>query len=475
MRGYRRWRPQPAADRPGLALRGLRLLLQLGILAYAIAIVGFIWLIKDMTISMLSQEPLFAGYSIAVGLYVAGRFVGALFYRTVPDVKFRPTVSVIIPAFNEEDGIIGTIESCLAVDYPEDLLEVIVVNDGSTDRTWERILEAKKRWPKVFAIDLGRNYGKRGAMAEGIRRASGEVLTFVDSDSYLERDAVKAIVQPFVDDRVGAVVGHAYVRNADVNWITKMQQVRYYSAFRVIKGMESLLSGTVTCASGCCAAYRTSVIVPLLEAWEFQKFLGRPATFGDDRALTNRVLARHRVVYQASARADTVVPTTLRKFFRQQLRWKKSWLRESLYVVRRFWRKNPVAAVFTYASIAFPFMAPFVVLHAVAGRVAQGNVSAVWFYLIGTYAMALLYSLFYAFKRQDGVWHHGMTFVLVYMCFLVFQTYWAIVTMRDTRWGTRASTVDHNPIDQSLVTALAPADEPVPAAGDVRHLVGVAG
>jgi hyaluronan synthase len=187
------------------------------------------------------------------------------------------------------------------------------------------------------------------------------------------------------------------------------------------------------------------------------------------------VLARHRVVYQASARADTVVPTTLRKFFRQQLRWKKSWLRESLYVVRRFWRKNPVAAVFTYASIAFPFMAPFVVLHAVAGRVAQGNVSAVWFYLIGTYAMALLYSLFYAFKRQDGVWHHGMTFVLVYMCFLVFQTYWAIATMRDTRWGTRASTVDHHPIDQSLVTALAPADEPVPAAGDVRHLVGVAG
>jgi hyaluronan synthase len=475
MRRYGRWRAQPADDRPGPALRALRLVLQFVIVAYAVAIVVFIWTIKDMTISMLAQDPFFAGYSIAVGLYVIGRFVGALFYRTVPDMKYRPTVSVIIPAFNEEDGIIGTIESCLKVDYPEHLLEVIVVNDGSTDRTWERILEAKQRWPEVFAIDLGRNYGKRGAMAEGIRRAGGEILTFVDSDSYLERDAVTAIVQPFVDDRVGAVVGHAYVRNADVNWITKMQQVRYYSAFRVIKGMESLLSGTVTCASGCCAAYRTSVILPLLEAWEFQKFLGRPATFGDDRALTNRVLARHRVVYQASARADTVVPTTARKFFRQQLRWKKSWLRESLYVVRRMWRKNPLAALFTYASIVFPFMAPFVVLHALVGRVLEGNSSAVWFYLMGTYAMALVYSLFYAFKRQDGVWHHGMTFVLVYMSFLVFQTYWAIATMRDTRWGTRSSTVDHNPIDQSLVTALQPADASAPAGGAVRHLVGVAG
>ncbi len=473
MRDFRRWRARPAEDRPGWALRALRRAFQAVILAYAAAIIVFIWTVKDLTISLLSQEPLFAGYSLAVSLYVLGRFVGALFYRSVPDVKYRPSVSVIIPAFNEEDGIIGTIESCLQVDYPEDLLEVIVVNDGSTDRTWQRILEAKKRWPQVFAVDLGRNYGKRGAMAEGIRRAGGEILAFVDSDSYLERDAVKAIVQPFVDDRVGAVVGHAYVRNADVNWITKMQQVRYYSAFRVIKGMESLLSGTVTCASGCCAAYRTSVILPLLDEWEFQTFLGRPATFGDDRALTNRVLARHRVVYQSSARADTVVPTTLRKFFRQQLRWKKSWLRESLYVVRRFWRKNPVAALFTYASIAFPFMAPFVVLHALAGRVLQGNLSAVWFYLMGTYAMALLYSLFYAFKRQDGMWHHGMTFVLVYMSFLVFQTYWAIATMRDTRWGTRASTVDHHPIDQAQVTALPPAGEPAP--DNLGRLVGVAG
>ncbi len=365
-------------------------------------------------------------------------------------------ISIVVPAFNEEDGIIGTIESCLAVDYPAELLEVIVVNDGSTDATWDRILDAKARWPQLYAVDLGRNYGKRGAMAEGIRRARGDILVFVDSDSYLDSDAVTAIVQPFADDRVGAVVGHAEVRNSRVNWMTKMQQVRYYSAFRVIKGTESMLSGTVTCASGCCAAYRRSVVLPLLDGWEFQTFLGRPATFGDDRALTNRILNRHRVVYQASARAETMVPERPRVFFRQQLRWKKSWLRESMQVVRYFWRKNPVAAVFTYASIAFPFMAPFVVLHAVGGRLLGGQPGGLWFYIIGTYAMALLYSLYYAFKRPDGLWFHGMTFVAMYMSVLVFQTYWGIFTMRDTRWGTRASTVEHTRIDQDLVTALPP-------------------
>ena len=448
----------------------LRGLLKAAIVFYAVLILGFVWLTKDLTFATLARDPVFASYSIAVVIYVLGRFVLSLCYRPVPDKGFRPTVSIVIPAFNEEDGIIGTIESCLGTDYPAHLTEVIAVNDGSTDRTWARILEAKKRWPQLYAIDLGRNYGKRGAMAEGIRRAKGDVLVFVDSDSYLDTDAVTAIVQPFADTRVGAVVGHAEVRNSKVNWMTKMQQVRYFSAFRVIKGTESMLSGTVTCASGCCAAYRRSVVLPFLDEWEFQTFLGRPATFGDDRALTNRILARHRVVYQESARAETMVPENPRVFFRQQLRWKKSWLRESMQVVRYFWRKNPVAALFTYASIAFPFMAPFVVLHAVGGRLLGGQPGGLWFYIIGTYAMALLYSLYYAFKRHDGLWFHGMTFVALYMSVLVFQTYWGIFTMRDTRWGTRASTVEHARIDQGLLTALPPEDEeePDPWWPDVR-------
>lgn len=432
----------------------LSIVLKVLIALYAIAIFGFIWVTKDLTFASLTRDPLFAAYSIAVVFYVLGRFAIAAFYRPVPDLGHRPTVSIIIPAFNEEEGIIGTIQSCLHVDYPSELVEVIAINDGSTDGTWQAMTRAYEDSSRLHAIDLGRNYGKRGAMAEGIRRATGEILCFVDSDSYLKPDALTAIVQPFTDPRVGAVVGHAEVHNRMANWITKMQQVRYYSAFRVIKATESVLSGTVTCASGCCAAYRRDVIMPLLPGWEFQTFLGRPATFGDDRSITNRILANHRVVYQSTSEAETVAPTTLTVFLRQQLRWKKSWLRESLYVLRYFWRKNPLAALFTYASIAFPFMAPFVVLHAVGGRIVAGSFSGLWFYLIGTYSMALLYSLFYAFKRPDGMWYHGMTFVAIYMSVLVFQTYWGIFTMRDTRWGTRASTVEHAHIDQEMVTDL---------------------
>jgi hyaluronan synthase len=421
---------------------------------YMVALLGLIWMGRDLTFANLTRDPFFAAYSLAVVAYVIGRFLVSLFYRAQPDRGHRPTVSIIIPAFDEEDGIFGTIESCFRSEYPTDRFEVIVVNDGSNDGTWDRILDAKGRWPSLHAIDLGQNYGKRGAMAEGMRRATGEVYAFVDSDSYLDPDCLRHLVAPFADDGVGAVVGHADVHNATATPWARMQAVRYWSAFRVIKATESMFGGTVVCASGCCAAYRAAAVVPLIDEWEFQTFLGRPATFGDDRALTNRVLRSWRVTYQENARAETVVPERLRTFFRQQLRWKKSWLRENLYVVRFMWRKNLLGALFTYAGVAFPFVAPFVVVHALS-NITTGH-AALWFYLVGSYAMAVLYSLYYFVRRPDGLWFHGVTFVGLYMTVLVFQTYWGILTMRDTRWGTRNSTVHHEAIDQAKVTAFPP-------------------
>ncbi len=430
------------------------------VVVYASAIFWFLWVTKDLTIASLTRDPVFAAYSVAVLGYLLVRFAISVFYRPVPDAGHRPSISIIVPAFNEQDGIIATIESCLAVEYPRALLEVVVVNDGSSDATWTRIVEAKESHPGVVAIDLGRNHGKRAAMAEGIRRSSGEILLFVDSDSYLDKGAAVAIAAPFADDRIGAVVGHADVANDMDSWLTKMQQVRYYAAFRIIKGTESVLSGTVTCASGCCSAYRRSAVLPILDEWEHQTFLGRAATFGDDRSLTNHILKNHRVVYQSTAVAATIAPTTLRRFLTQQLRWKKSWLRESLYVMRYFWRKNPIAAALTYASIFFPFMAPFVVAHAFIGHVTHGVNDGLWFYLVGTYAAAVLYALYYAFRRRSGMWHHGMTFVAIYMAILVFQTYWGIATIRDNRWGTRDATVDDDHVELDNVRVFAAGEVP---------------
>ena len=111
-----------------------------------------------------------------------------------------------------------------------------------------------------------------------------------------------------------------------------MQAVRYFVAFRVCKAAESIF-GAVTCCSGCFSAYRREAIMPgARAAGSTRRFLGRPATYGDDRSLTNYVLRDWKVRYEARALSHTIVPAHFRLFLRQQLRWKRSWTRESLIV-----------------------------------------------------------------------------------------------------------------------------------------------
>jgi hyaluronan synthase len=419
-------------------------LLQAVCFVYGLVLVYWIWLAKDVTLAIFFRDPLFYGYSLLVTLYCASRFALAPFYRPTADSGLRPHTSIVIPAFNEESCIEATIEACYAAEYPRERLEVVVVDDGSTDRTWEQILIARERHPSLRCVKFPRNRGKRAAMAEGIRRSSGEICVFIDSDSVVRSDGLRNIMADFRDDRVGGVVGQADVLNKNENWLTRMQQVRYYVAFRVIKGSESLF-GSVTCASGCFSAYRRSILLSILPEWEGQTFLGRRATYGDDRALTNAVLRHHRVVYQARARSYTLAPTTVRQFLVQQLRWKKSWLRESLRVVRFIWRKHPVAAASTYMSVLFPWVAPIVLVHSLWWRTVA--VGSPWFYLMGAYVMALLYSLYYAVARRSPLWWHGLTFVAVYMALLVWQTYYAVGTLRNTGWGTRASSHVQGEVD----------------------------
>jgi hyaluronan synthase len=428
----------PAHLRGSRAVNVTTRILQAVCLVYGAALLYWIWLAKDLSVSMVTRDPIFGVYSVLVTCYVLARFFLAPFYRPTPDTGYRPSASIVIPAFNEETCIAQTIDACYAADYPSDLLEVVCVDDGSSDGTWRQMLAAKRRYPSLVCVQFSKNRGKRAAMAEGIRRSSGEVCVFIDSDSVIEPDGLCHIMADFRDDHVGAVVGTADVLNKADNLITKMQQVRYYVAFRVIKGSESVF-GAVTCASGCFSAYRRSALLEILPRWETQTFLGRKATYGDDRALTNMILRNSKVTFQANAKSHTIAPDSLRQFLVQQLRWKKSWLRESLYVVRFMWRKHPIAAAMTYMSVIFPWVAPIVVFHSLYWRTLDTSGGDPWFYLIGAYVMALLYSLYYAVSRRSPIWYHGITFIGIYMVFLVWQTYYAVATLRNTSWGTRAS------------------------------------
>jgi hyaluronan synthase len=409
---------------------------------YLIALLGAVIAYKGAFLEALTVDPIFAAYGIVVSAYIISRFVFSLFYRRTKDAGLEPRVAIVMPGFNEEDAIAASLRSLLALDYPAEKLEIVAVNDGSTDNTLAEMQRVAAGVDgRVNVIDLGHNQGKRAAMAAGIRATNADIIAFVDSDSVLEPDALRVLVQSFADPKVGAVCGHADVLNIRESWLTRMQAVRYFVAFRVVKAAESIFNA-VTCCSGCFSAYRREAIMPHLDWWEHQTFLGKPSTFGDDRSLTNCVLRDWKVRYEARAVSHTLVPTTFKQFMTQQLRWKRSWTRESLIVGSFIWRKNPIAALSVYIGMILPLIAPVIAVRTLLVLPIMHGAGIPALYLLGVYSMAIAYGLYYAARKPqyDGLWVYGVVFCFFYLFFLLWQTYWAIATARSASWGTRPAT-----------------------------------
>lgn len=409
---------------------------------FAALVVLAVWMLVAWHVAQRVKGPgISAGvavYTVIIGIYVLSRFILAGIYRPPTDAGIEPTVAVIVPSFNEGAAVARTIEACAAVDYPDDSLEIVCVDDGSADDTLEharRAADAVRR--SVHVVALGTNQGKRAAMAAGIRCTDAEILVFVDSDSLPGEDAVRKLVQGFADERVGAVSGLTYVRNAHANMLTRMQAARYYVSFQLLKAAESAV-GAVACCSGCFAAYRRTAVLPVLERWEHQRFLGTECTYGDDRSLTNMIIRTHWITrYHAGAEAWTDAPDRYPKFFKQQLRWKKSWLREGPILLTHVWRTRPLALpsvlVATLAGLLSPFL---VLLHLLWAPLAESTMPLI--YLLGLYLIAVAYGMFYRAHRRDDLWPWAVVGTFFYLAFSA-QLLWAMLRVRDGAWGTRGT------------------------------------
>lgn len=390
-------------------------------------------------------------YSIIAATFLLTRYFIAIFYRSVPiDPHFTPGVSIVIPCFNEESLIHRTILGCINQDYPQDKLEVIVIDDCSNDNSFAKIKETveelkikEQRYDvksRLRYVRQGKNAGKREAMAVGALMARHELMVFVDSDSFLDPFAIRNLVQPFKDEDMGGVSGRTDVANTYTNALTKMQAVRYYIAFRIMKAAEGYFDA-VTCLSGPLSCYRKELVLKYLEAWRNQRFLGEKATFGDDRSMTNFILRHHRTCYQDTAICSTVVPNTHSVFLKQQMRWKRSWLRESLIAARFMWKKEPFMALSFYMGLLIPILAPVIVLY---NLIYIPIVHRVWplTFLLGLLLMALLMSMAQLFLRRSSTWSFGLWFCLYYEVILLWQMPLAWVTFWKTTWGTRMTPAD---------------------------------
>lgn len=403
-------------------------------------------------------------YSIIAAVFLLTRYLFAAFYRPVPiDPKFTPGVTIIIPCFNEETWIRRTILSCINQDYPLDKLEVIVIDDHSTDKSVEKIKETiAELSEKEARYDVAdrlsyfvqpKNAGKREAMAVGTKLAKHELVVFVDSDSFLNPFAIYNIVQPFKDKDMGGVSGRTDVANTYTNSLTKLQAVRYYISFRIMKAAEAYFDA-VTCLSGPLSCYRKDLVLENMDAWLNQTFLGQKATFGDDRSMTNFILRKHRTSYQDTAICATIVPNDYEVFLRQQMRWKRSWLRESINAGRFMWKKEPFMALFFYMGVLVPIVAPAIVLYNLVYVPLIHRVFPYTF-ILGMILMSLMMSLTQKVLRKSTTWLYGIWFCIYYEAVLLWQMPIAWVTFWKANWGTRMTQADVDELNKKKAKQMA--------------------
>ncbi|MBS0482501.1 MAG: glycosyltransferase [Proteobacteria bacterium] len=230
--------------------------------------------------------------------------------RTVPDAPgTMPSVSVIIPAYNEEKVIVSSIARVLASDYPG--IELIVADDGSADQTSALVAQHYGTDARVTLLTLA-NGGKASALNRSLKQARGDVVIALDADTQFLPDTISKLVRWFADPAIGAVAGNARVGNR-TNLVTKWQAIEYVTAQNVERrALDSL--GAITVVPGAVGAWRRAAL---------DAVGGYPEdTLAEDQDLTIAIQRKGwKVAYDVEAIALTEAPATFRALAKQRYRW----------------------------------------------------------------------------------------------------------------------------------------------------------
>jgi cellulose synthase/poly-beta-1,6-N-acetylglucosamine synthase-like glycosyltransferase len=329
-----------------------------------------------LLLSMVAAVYPLVGYPVVVAL------IARLRPRPIRRRAITPCVSVLIPAYNEAACIAATLDNKLALDYPPDRLEIIVVSDASDDGTDRIVAGYADRGVKL--LRRHQREGKAAALNEAVRWASGEILVFSDANSTFARDAVRRMVENFADSGVGYVTGSLeYRHEGETSGRGSGAYMRYENRLRRIESR----AGSVIGVNGGVDAVRRELYRPV------------PAGQITDLVLPLRVIASgHRVVFDERVRSSERANSELSAEFRMRVRVALRALRGILYVPEALnVFRRPLAAfcilshkVLRYLS--FAFLAVALVVNALLAR--QGPLFAALlaaqlaFYLLATLGLA---------------------------------------------------------------------------------------
>ena len=266
----------------------------------------------------------------------------------LPTPKRLPTVSIIVPVKDEEKVVGRLLDAFLRVDYPPEKMEVIVVEDGSTDKTVQVCIEYVERYPgRVKLVRKPTSNGKPSALNFGLKHARGEVIGVFDADSVPEPDILKRVAAYFEGLKVEALQGRTLSINADENMLTKL--ISYEDAVRYeayIRGKDAL--GLFVPLTGSCYFVRRSLLLDV-GGWNDN-------CLSEDMELAAKLLERGvKIKYAADVRCLQENPSRLKTLFRQRTRWFRGSM-EAALKYGRLLRKPDKRSVDAELTLAGPFM-----------------------------------------------------------------------------------------------------------------------
>lgn len=432
-----------------------------------LSLIGIILLIKIYFMLFIVDFTI-GFYSFLTSLTLCSIFLFSYLKFKDPLVNIKkkfndtePLISIIIPVKNEEDNIENCIKSCIDSSYKNK--EIIVVNDGSTDKTpiiLERLMKENPNALRVLHLPI--NLGKKHAIEKAIEIANGKFYVFMDSDCNMFDDAVENLVKIFLsDNEIGAITGHGNVRNADTgNLLEKIQDVWFDGQYRIIKGMEGSFS-SLTCCSGSLSAFRREAIINHIHEWANDRFLGMEFKFATDRRLTAFILAEKiklssekliknkqikengrkiksqqwKLKYSPSVKVEIGVPKTLRSLIKQQIRWRKSFIRSIFATGSIYWQRPLPVAIIYYLTIALRLFRPYIIIKSLIILPLTGDILSGIFYLGGAMFSGLMYGIDVRLRKPGYPrWFYRPLMNVISTFIFTWLIIYAAITIKNKTW-----------------------------------------
>jgi cellulose synthase/poly-beta-1,6-N-acetylglucosamine synthase-like glycosyltransferase len=370
--------------------------------------------------------------------YFTGTFLRLVMGKNFDEKRddYEPTVSIVVPMFNEGNGIYQTVKSLLELDYPQEKLNIIVVDDCSTDDSHAWATKASRDFGNVTVLKNPQNMGKRRSINHAVRRAKSEIIVSVDSDVVVHPRAVRELVARFVKPEIAAVGGRVHVINRHENWLTKMQAIKYFFGYEYLKNTERAFQ-SVMCLSGCLTAYRREVLMELEPILENRNICGIAIKYGEDRFLTRQIIkAGWKTTLTLDAISYTKAPPTLSGYFAQQLRWRRSNLVDYFGGLSHAWALHPVVAVHYLSLFALMVVYPIFIFHALrSGRFF--DMAALHVAVLSAFAFAYQYHAFKLPKEERVHPIYFLAMAIIMPVTYIVLTPVALFTLDSGSWETR--------------------------------------